>query len=382
MKKEYLMIPGPTPIPREVSQALGAEIFNHRGSKFKTLIEEVTVKLKKIFETNNDLFILTSSGTGAMEAGIVNFISPGEQVLCLSNGAFGDRLAAISKIYGIEVVGINSEWGKPLKYDVLVQKLAADTARKIKAIMMVHNESSTGIMNDVEKVSKIRGDHPALLITDTVSSLGAVHLPVDEWKIDICFTGSQKALLSPPGLAFISVSPQAWAAQKNKTGCYYFNLRKAKEYLEIGQTPFTPAILQVEALNTALDMLLEEDRCRIYERHLRMMRAIRNAVKALRMDILVSNEDDASRTVTAVKAPRNLDVKNLRLLLNRKYGVDIAGGQGKMANEIFRIGHLGAISELDIITTIAALEMSLLELGYNLELGSGVSEAQKVIMNM
>ncbi|NLZ27900.1 MAG: alanine--glyoxylate aminotransferase family protein, partial [Firmicutes bacterium] len=174
MKKEYLMIPGPTPIPREVSQALGAEIFNHRGPKFKTLIEEVTGKLKKIFETSNDIFILTSSGTGAMEAGIVNHISPGEQVLSLSNGLFGERMAAISKTHDIEVVGINSEWGKPLNYDVLAQKLAVDTARKIKAILMVHNESSTGMMNDVEKVSKIRGDHPALLITDTVSSLGAV----------------------------------------------------------------------------------------------------------------------------------------------------------------------------------------------------------------
>ena len=327
MKKEYLMIPGPTPIPREVSQALGAEIFNHRGPRFRALIEEVTGKLKKIFQTSNDIFILTSSGTGAMEAGIVNHIPPGEQVLSLSNGVFGERMAAIAKAYGVEVVGINSEWGKPLNYDVLAQKLAVDTARKIKAILMVHNESSTGMMNDVEKVSKIRGEHPALLITDTVSSLGAVPLPVDDWKIDVCFTGSQKALMSPPGLAFVSVSPRAWAAQKNVSGCYYFNLKKAREFMEIGQTPFTPAVLQVEALNTALDKLLEENRDRVHERHLRMMRAVRGAAKALRLDLLISNENDASRTVTAIKSPRNIDVKNLRLIMHEKYGVDIAGGQ-------------------------------------------------------
>lgn len=382
MKKEYLMIPGPTPVPHEIYQAMSSGIFNHRGPKFKALIEEVTEKLKVLFATKNDLFILTASGTGAMEAGVVNFVSQGEQVISLSNGAFGDRLASIARAFGIEVHPLHSEWGGPLDYEGLEAMLSKDKTHNIKAVLVVHNESSTGMMNDVEKISKIRGEHPALLIVDTVSSMGAVNFPVDEWQVDICLTGSQKALMLPPGLSFISVNQRAWEAlDRCRTPRFYFDLKKAKDFLDKGQTPFTPAIPQVVALKDSLNMLLEEGRQNVYKRHYRMMQASRKALKALGLEMLVADDEHASRTVTAIKSPKNLEVGSLRSKMRNKYGVEIAGGQGKLSNDIFRIGHLGAITELDIITTIAALEMSLSELGLKLELGAGVSEAQKVIMD-
>ncbi len=382
MEKEYLMVPGPTPIPHEIAQAMGSNIFNHRGPRFKVLIAEVTEMLKKVFETEHELFVLTTSGTGAMEAGIVNFISPGEQVLALSNGAFGERFAEIARTYGAEVDYVKAEWGEPLDYTAIESKLKEDKEHKIKAILLVHNESSTGMMNDLEKISKLRDDHPALLIVDTISSLGAVPVKVDDWMIDVCLTGSQKALMIPPGLAFISVSPRAWQALENCTmPNYYFSLKKAKDFLEIGQTPFTPAIPQVVALKDSLDIFLEKGHQYAFDRHLRMMKAVREAALALGLKLLVKSDHYASRTVTAIKKPAGIDIGKLRTIMRDKYGVEIAGGQGKLAQDTFRIGHLGAIAEMDVITAIATLEMSLLELGYDLKLGTGVSKSQKVMMN-
>ena len=381
MEKEYLMIPGPTPIPHEITQAMGSDIFNHRGPKFKDLIEDVTEKLKKVFSTSNDLFVLTTSGTGAMETGVVNFISPGDKVISLSNGSFGDRLANIARTYNADVENIHSEWGDPLDYEALEKKLDEDKDGEIKAILVVHNESSTGMMNDIERVSKLRKNHPALMIVDTVSSLGAVPVEVDEWNIDVCLTGSQKALLLPPGLAFISVNERAWEVMQNCTQpVFYFSLQKAKDFLDVGQTPFTPAIPQVVALKESLEMILEKGRQYAFDRHYLMMQAVRKAAEGLGLELLVKEEAYASRTVTAIKKPQDIEIKDLRSLMRNKYGVEIAGGQGKLSQEIFRIGHLGAITDMDVLTTIAALEMSLVELGSKVQLGSGVSKAQEVVM--
>jgi len=381
MEKEYLMIPGPTPIPHEISQSMGSSIINHRGPKFKELLEEVTANLKKVYETESEMFVLTASGTGAMEAGIVNFISPGERVLALTNGAFGDRLENIALTYGVEIESVSSEWGSPFDYEEIEEKLANDKSHEIKAILVVHNESSTGLMNDIEKISKLRRGHPALLIVDTISSMGAVHLPVDEWEIDVCLTGSQKALYLPPGLSFISVNSRAMKAMDNCTmGKFYFSLKKAREFLEKGQTPFTPAIPQVMALKDSLNMLLQAGKQYNFERHYRMMKATRSAVEAIGLELFVKDLKHASRTVTAVKKPPEIEVSKLRSLMRGKYGVEIAGGQAKLSQDIFRIGHLGAITEMDVITAISALEMSLLELGYNLQLGTAVSKAQEIVM--
>ncbi len=380
MRKEYLLIPGPTPIPPEVALAMSTKMFNHRGPKFQDLQDELIGLLKKVFQTEGRIYILTTSGTGAMEAAIVNFLSPGQRIISLTNGAFGDRMAAISKAYGIKVERLESEWGHALDYQALEDKLRADCNGEISAITVVHNESSTGMMNDLALISKIRGDHPALLIADTVSSMGAVDIPVDRWQLDVCFTGSQKALMLPPGLAIVSVSERAWAAlAKASNSKYYFSLEKAQEFIEIGQTPFTPAISQMAAMQKGLELYFAEGREEVYARHRRMAGATRAAARALGLDLLVE-DSFASVTVTAVMKPPQIDLGELLKVLRQRFGVEIAGGQGKLRSDIFRFGHLGAIEEMDMIVGISALEMALHALGYPVELGQGVKAVQEVIL--
>jgi aspartate aminotransferase-like enzyme len=380
MKKEFLLIPGPTPIPHEVAQAMSTEMFNHRGARFKALLDQLTASLKEVFQTEGRLFILTASGTGAMEAGIVNFLSPGQHVISLVNGAFGDRLAKIAEAYGIVVERLEAEWGRPLDYAALGDLLQKDRDGRIKAITVVHNESSTGMMNDVEAISRLRGGHPALLIVDAISSMGAVDIPVDRWNIDVCLTGSQKALMLPPGLALISVREKAWetAAQAGAPR-FYFSLHKAQEFLEKGQTPFTPALSQMVAMQKGLELYFAEGREQCYARHRRMAGAARAAARALGLELLVDDRY-ASMTVTAFKKPERIDVAELRAAMRGRFGVEIAGGQGKLSGQTFRFGHLGAVSEMDVILGVAALEMALKSLGYPLDLGSGVKAAQEVIM--
>ncbi len=380
MRKEFLLIPGPTPIPPQVAMAMATEMMNHRGPRFKTLLEELTASLKEVFQTEGRLYILTASGTGAMEAAIVNFVSPGQRIISLTNGSFGDRFAAISEAYGIEVERIASDWGCPLNYQALEDALKADRDKKISAITVVHNESSTGMMNNLALISKIRGDHPALLIVDTVSSMGAVDIPVDRWGIDVCLTASQKALMLPPGLAIISASERAWAArEKTSNSKFYFSLEKAQQFLEIGQTPFTPALSQMVAMQKGLELYFEEGREGVYSRHRRMAKAVRAAARALGLELLVDDQY-ASMTVTAIIKPPRLDVSQLRSTMRSRFGVEIAGGQGKLSEKIFRFGHLGATVEMDMIVGIAALEMSLSILGHPVELGSGVKAAEEALL--
>ena len=380
MNNNYLLIPGPAPVPHAVAQAMSTRMFNHRGPCFKELIEELTASLKQIFQTEGRLFILTSSGTGAMEAAVVNFLSPGERVLSLTNGSFGERFAVIASTYGAAVERIATPWGQPLDYRSLEAKLLEDKAGQIRAITVVHNESSTGMLNDLELVSRIRGDHPALLLVDTVSSMGAVDLPVERLAIDVCFTGSQKALLRPPGLSYIAVSEKGWAAAAQaRMPKYYFDLSKSQEYLEKGQTPFTPALPQCVALREALRIYFGEGREGCYARHRRMARATRMALQALGLELLVKDEHYASPTVTAVKRPENVKVDQLRELMRVRFGTEIAGGQGQLEGQIFRFGHLGAVTELDLIAGIASLELSLQLLGYPVVPGAAVGAAEGVI---
>lgn len=380
MNNNYLLIPGPAPIPHAVAQAMSTRMFNHRGPCFKEIIEESTISLKRIFQTEERLFILTSSGTGSMEAAVVNFLSPGEQILALVNGSFGGRFADIASTYGAAVERLETPWGQPLDYQGLEAKLLEDKDRRIRAITVVHNESSTGMLNDLELVSRIRGDHPALLIVDAVSSMGAVNLPVDRLAIDVCVTGSQKALLLPPGLAYISVSGKAWqAAAQSKMPKYYFDLRKAQEYLEKGQTPFTPALPQCVALREAMRIYFAEGQENCYARHRRMAAAARAALQALGMELLVQDEHYASPTVTAVLTPASVSVDQLREMMRTRFSTEIAGGQGQLEGQIFRFGHLGAVTELDLVAGIVALELALQALGYPVQPGSAVAAAEEVI---
>jgi aspartate aminotransferase-like enzyme len=380
MKENNLLIPGPAPVPDAVARAMSSEMFNHRGPRFKKIIEESTAALKEVFQTRGRLYILTSSGTGAMEAAIVNFLSPGERVLSLVNGSFGDRFATIAGVYGAAVERLETPWGQPLDYEALETKLREDVEHTLRAITVVHNESSTGMLNDLERISRVCGDHPALLIVDTVSSMGAVDLPVDRWGIDVCVTGSQKALLLPPGLSFISVSEKAWlAAAEAKMPRYYFDLRKAQEYLEKGQTPFTPALSLCVALREGLQLYFAEGRQNCYARHQRMAAAVRAAAGALGLEPLVKDLQQASPTVTALRAPASIKVDQLREEMRRRFGVEIAGGQGELEGQIFRFGHLGAVTESALLAGIEALELSLQTLGYPVERGRAVAAGKEAI---
>ncbi len=380
MPNNYLLIPGPAPVPHAVAQAMSTEMFNHRGPRFAELIAELTASLKRVFQTGGRLYILTASGTGAMEAAIVNFLSPGDRIVSLVNGAFGDRFASIAAAYGGDVERMEAAWGYPLDYSGLEAKLREDKNSTICAITVVHNESSTGMINDLEEISRIRGDHPALLMVDTVSSMGAVEIPVDRLGIDVCFTGSQKALFLPPGLSFISAGAKAWeAAARSRMPKYYFNLQMAEVLLKKGQTPFTPALPQFVALHEALQLYFAEGRENSYARHRRMASAVRAAARALGLELLVKDERFASPTVTAIMNPPQVSGNQLQLMMRNRFGVEIAGGQGVLEGKMFRVGHLGAVDGLDIIAGIAALELSLQSLGYPVEPGSAVSAAEEAI---
>ncbi len=311
---------------------------------------------------------------------MVNFLSPGDRIVSLVNGLFGDRFASIAAAYGGNVERLESAWGEPLDYAALEARLREDKDSSIRAITVVHNESSTGMMNDLEKISRIRGDHPALLLVDTVSSMGAVDLPVDRLGVDVCFTGSQKALLLPPGLSFISASERAWkAAASSKMPKYYFNLQTAEELLKKGQTPFTPALPQFVALREALQIYFAEGRENCYARHRRMASAVRAAARALGLEPLVKEERFASPTVTAIMNPPNISGKRLQVMMLERFGIEIAGGQGALEGQIFRVGHLGAVDGLDIIAGISALEICLQLLGHPVKAGEAVGAAEEAM---
>jgi aspartate aminotransferase-like enzyme len=379
--KQYLMLPGPTPVPQEVLEALARPMINHRGPEFKSLLLEATEGLKEVFCTSNDVLILTGAGTGAMEAAVCNFVSPGDRVLVVSIGSFGDRFASIAQRFGAQVEKLEFAWGSAADPAVLADRIRADVNREIKAVFVTHNETSTGVTNDIQSLRNSLGDHPALFIVDTVSGLGAMPLETDNWNLDVVVAGSQKSFMIPPGLSFACVSPRAWeVAAKCTNARFYWDLNKAREMGAKGQTPFTPAIPQIAALVESLRMIRDEGLANIYARHRRLRDMTRQGVRALGLGLL-ADDTVGSTAVTAVLPPAGLDANALRKVLLERFNVVAAGGQGKLDNKIFRIGHLGYVQELDIIAVTAALEMSLIACGHKVELGSGVRAAQEVLLN-
>jgi aspartate aminotransferase-like enzyme len=359
--EEQLRIPGPTPCPQEVLQAMSKQMINHRGGEFEGILNGVTDKLKQLFQTKNDLFVLTASGTGGLEAAAVNVLSPGDKVLSVSIGVFGDRFASIAKLYGAEVVPLNFEWGKAADADSVRKALSADPA--IKAVMITHNETSTGVTNDLASLSRAVKEYDKLLMVDAISSLGSLKLPVDEWHCDVAVTGSQKGWMVPPGLAMVSVSQEAWKAHAEaKMPRFYWDFTRAKNYLERGQTPWTPAVSVVYALAVSLDMMLKEGLDNVIERHSHVGRTAREGAKALGLP-LFADESVASNTVTAVSSTDGLDVKALLRIVREEHGVVLGGGQQKLDGKIFRIGHLGWVTEDDIQKVMTALKVALPKAG-------------------
>ncbi|MDH4068521.1 MAG: alanine--glyoxylate aminotransferase family protein [Dehalococcoidia bacterium] len=352
-----LRIPGPTPCPPQALEAMARQMMNHRGPEFGKILNSITEKLKQAFQTKGDVFVLTASGTGGLEAAIVNTLSPGDKVLSLANGVFAERFADIAEKYGAEVAHLNFEWGKPVSLDAVEEALRTDG--NIKAVLATHNETSTGMTNDIKEISAVVEKFDKLLLVDAISSLGCISLPTDDWHCDIVVTASQKGWMVPPGLAMVSVSEKAWQAHsKAKMPRYYLDFSKAKDYLEKGQTPWTPAISIFYALDATLDLMLSEGLNNIFARHARVGQTARNGVRSLGLS-LFPDEKYASNTVTAVNATDRIDVARLIQVLREEHEVIIAGGQQKLSGKIFRIGHLGLVYDRDIKLILEALNKAL-----------------------
>ncbi|MBU2536777.1 MAG: alanine--glyoxylate aminotransferase family protein [Chloroflexota bacterium] len=349
-----LRIPGPTPCPSEVLQAMAWQMINHRGPEFGEMLHDVTAKLKQLFQTKNDLYLLTGSGTGGLEAAIVNTLSPGDKVLSVTVGVFGERFTDMAAEFGAEVIPLRFEYGRVADPDEVRRALQKES--EIKAVLITHNETSTGVTNDLAAISSVVKEFDKLLLVDAISSLGSIDLPVDKWRCDVTVTASQKGWMVPPGMAMVSVSKEAWQAHaKAKMPRFNWDFARAQKYLEIGQTPWTPAISIVFALSVALDLLLEEGLPNIFARQARIGNAAREGVKSLGLS-LFADEKYASDTVTAVTVKDGLDVKGLLKILREEYQIVLAGGQQSLQGKIFRIGHLGLITEEDIKEIISALK--------------------------
>jgi aspartate aminotransferase-like enzyme len=355
--KMQLRIPGPTPCPPQALEAMGRQMINHRGPEFGKIINSITEKLRQAFQTKGDVFVLTTSGTGGLEAAIVNTLSPGDKVLSLANGFFAERFADIAEEYGAQVTRLNFEWGKPVSLDAVEKALKTDGS--VKAVLATHNETSTGMTNDIKEISAVVKKFDKLLLVDAISSLGCIDLPTDNWNCDIVVTASQKGWMVPPGLAMVSVSEKAWQAHaKAKMPRYYLDFSKAKDYLGKGQTPWTPAVSIFYALDVTLDSMLSEGLPNIFARHARVAQTARNGAKSLGLS-LFPDEKYASNTVTAVNAADKIDVPKLIQILREEYEVILAGGQQKLSGRIFRIGHLGFVYEDDIKVVLEAIRKTL-----------------------
>lgn len=380
--KLMLMIPGPTPVPEQVLLAMARHPIGHRSGDFGKIMAEVTQNLKWLHQTQNDVLILTASGTGVMEAGIINFLSPGDRVLVGSNGKFGERWAEVTDAYRLQTERLTAEWGKPLDPEQFREKLEADTNKQIKAVIVTHSETSTGVINDLETINRhVKAHGEALIIVDTVTSLGAVNVPVDAWGLDVVASGSQKGYMIPPGLGFVSVSAKAWEAYKTaKLPRYYLDLGKYRKDAAKDTTPFTPPINLFFALQAALRMMQKEGLENIFARHQRLLTATRAAVKAMGLPLFAADEC-ASPAITAV-IPSGVDAEQIRSVMKKQFDIVLAGGQDHLKGKIFRIGHLGFVSDRDILTAIAALEATLQELGHeNVQSGAGVAAAANVFAN-
>ncbi|SDZ09622.1 alanine--glyoxylate aminotransferase family protein [Thermoactinomyces sp. DSM 45892] len=379
-EKFHLRIPGPTPIPSRVQQAMNQPIFGHRSQEATQLIRECSQLLKPIFGTQQDPLMFTSSGTSTLEAAVINTLSPGDEALVIVTGSFGDRFAKIVERYGFTLHRLDIEWGKSCSPKQL--QVALQQHPKTKAVFVTYCETSTGVLNPVQELSQVVHTHSeALFIVDGVSCIGAVPCQMDDWELDIVVTGSQKALMLPPGLAFIAVSSRAWRQiEQNQTPSFYLNLLQYRNSLSQSTTPYTPAVSLLLGLREALCMLEEEGLEQVFQRHELLMSMCRAGVQSMGLTLMASNQD-ASPTVTSIYGGAEAwssegvrkHLKQLRVL--------VAGGQQHLKGQIFRIGHMGYCDSLDMLTTLSALEIALIQAGVPISLGSGVKAAQEVYLN-
>ena len=372
-EKRYLFTPGPTPVPPQVLAALAEPVIHHRGPDFKIVYERCLGRLTEVFRTGGDVLLYTASGTGAMESAVANLCSPGDRVLVVSAGYFGERFAKIAGAYGCAVDELRYAWGESPAADDLAARL--DELGGAHAVLLTHSETSTGVVADVQSLAAAAKEAGALVVVDAISSLGAVPLETDAWGIDVVASGSQKALMSSPGLAMASVSQAAWEASRRSTSPrLYFDWETTREAQSRLDAPFTPAVSLTVALDVALGILLEEGLESAFARHVRLGRACREGAKAMGLE-LFSPDDDRSAVVTAIRTPDGVDADELVLALRDRFGVTLAPGQGALKGRVFRIGHIGWYDVFDITTALAAVELALSDAGADIERGVAVTRA-------
>lgn len=376
MQKPRLMTPGPAPVPEDVLLELARPVIHHRSTEAKQVIIEVAAGLKEVFQTQNDVLILTASGTGAMEAAVVNTVPPGGKALILNAGHFAARWGDIAKAYGINAVMLDTEWGQPVDPAQVAGALKQypDTV----AVFGTLSETSTGTGHPVEAIGKVVAQTPALFVVDGISGVGAMECRTDAWKIDVLCVGSQKALMVPPGLAFVAVSPKAWAKiDAFDAPSFYFNLKAARKKMQEFDTPFTPAHTLILALRASLKRIKTEGMENIWRRHRLMSEACQAGIQALGLELFSTRPAEG---LTAFRVPEGLKDTDIRNKLVERFGITTIGGQGKLKGQIVRIGHMGYLDEIDVVAGLAALEMVLSDLGLDIEPGCAVTAAQQVLL--
>jgi serine---pyruvate transaminase len=375
MKKYQLMAPGPTPVPSEVLLAMAEPIIHHRTPQYEAVFTEVRAALKKLFQTSAEVIPLACSGTGAMEAAVVNTLSPGDRVVVVRAGKFGDRWLDLTKAYGLEAIDLSAPFGHTVDASRLAETLKSHP--EAKAVLVQHSETSTGVLHDVRAYAAATRQHEAILIVDAVSSLGIADLPMDAWGIDLVISGSQKGLMLPPGLGFCALSEKAWRKTKSSTlPKFYFSLADELKYVAKNEVRFTPAVSIVVGLREALRMLEAEGLGNVFKRHDRLARATRAGAEALGLRLFPKTTP--SPALTAIEVPAGLDADRVVEGFATQHAITIDGGRGPTKGKIFRIGHMGYAAETDVIVALAALEQVLADLGQPVDFGAGLRGAQKV----
>jgi aspartate aminotransferase-like enzyme len=376
MIKQYLLSPGPTPIPNEVELAMSETMIHHRTPRFNKVFEEARRGLKKLFGTKNDVIMFASSGTGAMEAAVANLFSPGDKVLVVNGGKFGERWLNIANAFGLNPIDLKVEWGRAVKVAEIDKQLKAQP--DIQGVLIQASETSTTVLHPVKEIASLTKGGPLFLV-DGVTAVGVVPVPVDEWGIDVLVTGSQKALMLPPGLGFISLSDRAWdRTKKAKLPRFYFDLNLERKNQQKGSGAFTPAVSLIFGLRASLNMMEREGLDKVYARHARLCRATRAAATALGLKLLAP--DSPSPAATGLYLPEGIDADRVLEYLRDHMNVTLAEGQDQLKGKVIRIAHVGYMGAFDVVTAIAALEMALRKFGAEIPFGRGVAAAEEVLM--